>query len=177
MEIFHLKQERKFNECPKCQQKTKFISIGAKNVKGKTPVVWGRYKCSKCDWQSELQELNHNPATVTKPKNTVYLQQHYYKEDKILLISVHTTEKIVDPIKDFSNRTNRHLLTIEVTPQSLTICPNVPFYLESKRIQEGLMFFIDTKDLIASPCAECSSEQKEKCVDNKELCKKVDRNI
>ena len=58
-----LNPERILNVCPKCHRKAKFVSIGVKNAKGKAPVVWGRYKCSKCDWQSELQELDHHPAT------------------------------------------------------------------------------------------------------------------
>lgn len=125
--MLRLKTEKKLNVCPKCHRKTKFVSIGVKDAKGKAQVVWGRYKCSKCDWQSELQELDQHPATAAnRPKNPVYLLYHYSKEGKQLSIWVYTTEKTVDPSKPDYENTDRHLLTVDVTPHSLRICPNVP---------------------------------------------------
>lgn len=167
----HLKPENESNVCPKCQKKTEFVSYVLKNEKGKPSLVLGRYKCSECDWLSELQELNSQPAT--RPKNPVYLHSHYFKEGKMLYISVYTTEKVTDPSQPDYWNLDRHLLTVEVTPHSLRICPNVPFSLQNKRVEEGLMFLQDNKDLVASLCAECSQEQKGECIHNKEPCKKI----
>jgi hypothetical protein len=166
-----LNPEKKLNECPKCHRKTKFVPICVKAAKGKADVLLGRYKCSECNWQSELQEPDVHPPI--RPKNPVYLTSHYFKEDKMLFISVYTTEKITDPSKPDYMNTDRHLLTVTVTPHSLGICPNVPFSLQNKRSEEGLMFLQDNKDLIASPCAECSQEQRNECLDSKEPCKKT----
>jgi len=173
--MLRLKPEKKLNVCPKCHRKTKFVSIGVKDVKGKAYVIWGRYKCSKCDWQSELQELDHHPPT--RSKNPVYLFYHYFKEGEQLSIWVYTTEKRVDPSEPDYENTDRHLLTVDVTPHSLRICPNVPFSLQSKRVEEGLMFLEDNKDLTASLCSECSPEQKRECLHNKEPCKKLDKDV
>ncbi len=169
-----LNPEKKLNLCPKCNRKTKFVPIGVKDEKGKAHVLWGRYKCSKCDWQSELQEPDQHPTTQSK--NPVYLLHHYFKDGKQLLISVYTTEKRVDPSSPDYENTDRHLLTVIATPHSLRICPNVPFSLQNKRVEEGLMFLEDNKDLIASLCSECSLEQKKECLHSKEPCKKLDKN-
>lgn len=166
-----LKPEKNLNICPKCHSKTKFVPIGVKDVKGKAHVIWGRYKCSKCDWQSEFQEPDQRPASG--PKNPVYLRSHYFKEDKTLSIWVYTTEKRVDPSDPLCGDLDRHLLTVDVTPHSLRICPNVPFSVQNKRVEEGLMFLQDNKDLGASLCSECSQEQKKECLHRKEPCKKL----
>lgn len=169
--MLRLNPEKKSNVCPKCQKKTKFVSNVLKDEKGKPSLVLGRYKCSECDWQSELQELSNQPAT--RPKNTVYLRSHYFRETKMLYISVHTTEKVANPSKPDHGNLDRHLLTVEVTPHSLRLCPNVPFSLQNKRVEEGLMFLQDNKELIASLCAECSQEQRNECLDSKEPCKEI----
>jgi hypothetical protein len=166
--------EKNSNLCPKCHKKTEFVPIGTRNVKGKAQVVLGRYKCSECDWQSELQEPKAH-QTAKKPKNTVYMIHHYYKEGKRLFVWVYTTEKKIGA--DSQNLgledLDRHLLTVEVTPHSIRICPNVPFSIQSKRVEEGLMFLEDNKELVPSLCSECSSEQKNDCLNSGELCKKL----
>ncbi len=158
-----------------CHKKTKFISIGMKKIKGKNQVVLGRYKCSHCDWQSELQEPDQQLAIPIRPKNPVYMYHHYFKEDKTLSILVYTTEKIIDSSNHIFRNLDRHLLTIEVSPNSLKICPNVPFSIQKKRLEEGLMFLQDNKELVASPCSECSEDQKNDCLHNKEPCNKMTR--
>jgi hypothetical protein len=166
----YLNPEKELNVCPECKGKTKFSLIGKKNKNRKAPIFLGRFKCLKCDWQSDPLALDHYP---TRPKNPVYLSYHYSKQDKRLHIWVYTTEKVVDSsTTEYMDDTDRHLLTVTATPTSLRICPNVPFSLPNKRLKEGLMFLQDNKDLIASPCAECSQDQRNDCLDSKEPCKK-----
>lgn len=170
-----LEPEKKLNECPKCHAKTRFVSIGAKDVRGMPYAVLGRHECLECDWQSELQEPEHHQATGTK--SPVYLLYHYFKEGKQLSIFVYTTEKVVDPSKPYAENPDRNLLTIIVTPHSLRICPNVPFSLQSKRVEEGLMFLEDDTDLTPSLCSDCPQKQKRDCLHAKEPCKKLDKRM
>jgi len=102
------------------------------------------------------------------------LTSHYWKEGKTLFLWVYTTEKVVDPNIPIADL-DRNLLTVEITPTSLRICPNVPFSIQNNRVEEGLMFYQDNKELIASTCAECSREQKMECLCSKEPCKKLDK--
>ena len=161
--------------CPKCNSKIEFISICNQEpkLKGKASIILGRYKCSNCNWRSDLQELENNK--VNKPKKPVYLIQHYSKEDKRLFIFVYTTERRIKDPSEIDYNIDHHLVTIEVTPNSLCICPNVPFSIQSKRVDEGLMFLRDNKKLVASLCSKCSEEQKAACLHNKESCKKIDK--
>jgi rubredoxin len=176
--MLRLNPEKKLNVCPNCHSKTKFASIGVKDIKGKPKVVLGRYECPNCDWKSDPIEPDLRLATLPKkPKKPVYLHSHYFKEDKMLFVSVYTTEKAVDPSEFGYMDLDRHLLTVEVTPHSLRIWPNVPFSLPNKRLEEGLLFLQDNKELMASLCAECSEEQKRNCLRTKEPCKKIDKDV
>ncbi len=163
----------KKNQCPKCSSKIEFISIFRQEpkLKGKTPLILGRYKCSNCNWQSDLQEIDNNK--MKKSKNPVYLIQHFSKADKRLFIFVYTTERRIKDPSEIDYNTDHHLLTLEVTPNSISICPNVPFSIQSKRVDEGLMFLKDNKELVASLCSKCSKEQKVICLHNDESCKKI----
>ena len=99
--------EKKLNACPNCNGKTTFVPIGVKEIKGKSQAFLGRYKCSECGWQSELQEPVQS-AKNSKEKNPVYMRSHYFKEGKTLYVWVYTTEKMVESSESGYENLDRH---------------------------------------------------------------------
>lgn len=130
--------QKKNSECPKCHAKTEYIPIGSKTVKGKTEGLFGRYKCIKCDWRSDIQEPFHNLAKTTKPKNPVYMYHTYDKKHKTLMFFVYTNELKVESPHLVGEKFDRHLLTAEVTPHSIRIWPKARLSIEENEESKKL---------------------------------------
>jgi hypothetical protein len=155
-----LVQKKNLNECPKCHGKTEFIPIGSKTVKGKTEGLFGRYKCVKCDWHSDIQEPSHNLAKTTRPKNPVYMYHTYDKEHKTLMFFVYTNELKVEDPRLLGEKLDRHLLTAKVTPHSIRIWPKVRLIIEENKESKKLMLLDEEKDhaeIVTSTPEACES--------------------
>jgi len=145
-----LGQENNLNECPKCHGKTEFVPIGLKRAKGKTEAIFGRYKCIKCDWRSEIQEPFHNLAKTARPKNAVYMYHTYDKEQKTLTFFVYTNEIQVEHPSLVGEKSDRHLLTVEVTPHSIQIWPKARLSIQENKVGKELMLLDHEKELSAN---------------------------
>lgn len=139
-------QKKNLNECPKCHGKTEFIPIGSKTVKGKTEGLFGRYKCIKCEWHSDIQEPFHDQAKTTRPKTPVYMYHTYDKKHKTLMFFVYTNELKVEDHRFVGEKFDRHLLTAEVTPHSIRIWPKARLSLEENEENKKLTLLDQEND-------------------------------
>jgi hypothetical protein len=108
-----LDQEKNLNECPICHDKTEFIPIGFRSLKGKTEEIFGRYKCVKCDWHSDIQEPTTNLTKSSRPKKAVYMYHTYDKKHKTLTFFVYTNQMKVKYPNLIGERFDRHLLSLK----------------------------------------------------------------
>ena len=150
-------QEKNLNECPICHSKTEFIPIGLKKVKGKTEEIFGRYKCIKCDWHSDIREPLQNLTKTVRPKNTVYMFHTYDKEHKTLTFFVYTNEMKVEYPNLVGEKFDRHLLTVAVTPHSIRIWPKARLSIQEN--EGGKEMLLDgEKELATNLCSNRSPE-------------------
>jgi hypothetical protein len=154
-----LGQEKNLNECPICHGKTEFIPIGLKRLKGKTAEIFGRYKCVKCDWHSDIQEPFRNLAKTARPKNAVYMYHTYDKEHKTLTFFVYTNEMKVEYPRLVGEKFDPHLLTVAVTPHSIRIWPKARLSIQENEVGKELMLLDHERELAANLCSNRSPER------------------
>ena len=146
-------QERNFNECPICHGKTEFIPIGLKRLKGKTEELFGRYKCVKCDWHSDIQEPFRNLAKTARPKNAVYMYHSYDKEHKTLTFFVYTSEMKVEYPNLVGEKFDLHLLTVAVTPHSIQIWPKARLTIQENEVGKELILLDHEREHAENLCS------------------------